>query len=245
MSAYPQILGVYSKNASAKVGAGHTKDTYEQTTYWYVRRVSDDEYELQPLNANNVPSGVRTVLPKGEFVVQHCPEPAYYERNTMPALKSLQKKIAEGEEHFAMGKLDEAEKAFLKALMIDELNVPANLGVGAVYSEKKEFQKVQKVLKILLNCDETFQREQSVRFNTLGMSLRKQGLLDEALNYYLKSLEYNDKDENLHFNLARVYFDKGDPNATMQHLTTCLEINPDLEVARKFMKYCRKMTTEA
>lgn len=240
MSVYPQILGVFAKSTAGVVGAGTTRDSYEQTTYWYARRLGDDLYEVQPLNAAHVPSGVRSQLGKGEFMAQYAPEAAYYERNTLPAMKSLQKKIDEGDAHFAMGRLDEAEKAFLKALMIDELNIPANLGVGAVYSEKKEFQKVKKVLNILLANDETFQEAQRERFNTLGMSLRKQGLLEESLDYYLKALQFNDRDENLHFNLARVYFDMGERQATLHHLDQCLAINPQLEVATKFVKYCKK-----
>lgn len=240
MSLYPQILGVYSLSQSADVGAGHTKDHYAQVTYWYARRVADDEYEVQPLNSNHVPSGMRSLLPKGDFIRQYTPEPSYYERHTQPALRSLGQKIKLGEDAFAEGRLDDAEKAFLKALMIDDKNVPANLGVGAVYSEKKEFQKVKKVLKILLNQDETFKQEQRKSFNILGMSLRKQGMLDEALAYYLKSLEFDNSDENLHFNVARVYFDKGDHAATLEHLQQCLSLNPDLEVAQKFLRYCEK-----
>lgn len=245
MPQYPQILGVYSRNATADVGAGATRDSYQQTTYWYVRRTDDDAYETQPLNANNVPSGIRSVLPKGEFITQFTPEPSYYERNTLPALKSLKKKIEEGEAFFALGRLDDAERAFLKALMIDELNIPANLGAGAVYSEKGDYKKVRKVLGILLNNDETFREEQRERFNTLGMSLRKQGLHDEALKYYLKALEFKMDDENLHFNLARVYFDKGDQMATLEHLERCLQLNPGMEMAQKFMRYCHKNFQDA
>lgn len=243
MATYPQILGVYAMAQTADVGEGGTMGQYDQVTYWYARRLADDEYEVQPLNAHHVPSGMRSVMSKGDFIRQYAPEPAYYERHTQPALRSLAQKIKLGEDAFAKGLLNEAEKAFIKALMIDELNVPANLGVGAVYSEKKEFQKVKKVLKILLNQDETFRREQRARFNTLGMSLRKQGMLDEALNYYLKSLEFDATDENLHFNVARVYFDKGDHAATLEHLQKCLTLNPDLEVARKFLLYCEKHMT--
>lgn len=240
MSLYPQILGVYSRQGKADVGAGATHGSYDQVTYWFARRLDDDLYEIQPLNANHVPSGVKYDKTKQEFHLEFQPEPTYFERHTQPALKSLQRKIAEGEESFAAGDLDKAEKEFLKALMIDELNVPANLGVGAVYSEKQEFQKVHKVCKILMGSDETFEAEQRARFNTMGMSMRKQGMLDDALELYLKALEHDDGDENLHFNLARVYFDKGDRKGTIKHLKQCLELNPDLEVAKKFVRYCKK-----
>ncbi|BBD06886.1 tetratricopeptide repeat protein [Desulfovibrio ferrophilus] len=240
MSIYPQILGVYSQAKEAELGTGSTQGQYDQVTYWYVRRLNDSDYEVQPLNAYHVPSGICTTLAQNDFATQYSPEPTYYEVHTQPALKSLEAKIAKGEEEFAKGNLDEAERSFLKALMIDDLNVPANLGVGAVYTEKKEFDKLKKTLKILLNQDATFAIEQRQRFNTLGMSLRKQGLHEEALAYYLKALENSQEDENLHFNVARVYFEKGDQINTIEHLGKCLAINPDLEVAQKFMRYCEK-----
>ncbi|MBU1003805.1 MAG: hypothetical protein KKE73_14935 [Proteobacteria bacterium] len=240
MSIYPQILGVYSLQQASNVGTGGTQGQYDQVTFWYVRRMNDNDYEVRPLNAYHVPSGVCTTLEQGVFASQYVPEPSFYEIHTQPALKSLEAKIVKGEEEFAKGNLDEAERAFLKALMIDDQNVPANLGVGAVYTEKKEFDKLRKVLKILLNKDETFAAEQRQRFNTLGASLRKQGLHDEALAYYLKALENSQDDENLHFNVARVYFEKGDQMKTIEHLAKCLAINPGLEVAQKFMRHCEK-----
>ncbi|MCK9240776.1 hypothetical protein [Desulfocurvus sp.] len=84
MSAYPQILGVYVRNVTADVGAGTTRGSYDQKTYWYVRRTGDDAFEVQPINANHVPSGLRSVFGKGEFMAAFSPEPAYYERNTLP-----------------------------------------------------------------------------------------------------------------------------------------------------------------
>lgn len=240
MSIYPLIMGVYSLGKKAEIGAGGTTGSYQQVTNWYVRRLDDDVYEVQPLNSNHVPSGVTSKLKKGDFIRQYQPEPDYYKRHTLPALKSLNEKIAAGEKLFDEGKLDDAEKSFLKALMIDESNIPANMGVGAVYSEKKEFQKLRKVLAILMNSDAAFQEEQRNRFNTLGMSLRKQGLHEEALGYYLRALELNKTDENMHFNVARVYYEKGDNTSALKHLKQCLKMNPDLDVAHKFVKHLKK-----
>lgn len=237
---YPLILGVYSLGKASELGTGTTAGSYKQVTYWYARRLGDDEYEVQPLNASHVPSGIKSVKEKGEFIKEYLPEPDYYKRHTLPALKSLNEKIALGERLFEEGKLDDAERSFLKALMIDESNVPANMGAGAVYSEKKEFGKLNKVLKILMNSDEAFQEEQRKQFNTLGMSLRKQGMFEEALGYYLKALEFNKTDENMHFNVARVYYEKGDNKSTLKHLKACLKLNPELEVAHKFVKYLKK-----
>jgi len=240
LAIYPQILGIYSLERKTSIGSGATADQYQQKTYWYVRRMGDDEYEVQPLNKSHVPSGMKSSLAKSEFISGYTPEPKYYEANTLPVLISLKKKIEKGEEYFDKGLLDESEREFLKALMIDELNVEANFGLGTVYCEKKEFRKLKKVMDILLNTDAAFQEEQRQRFNKLGINLRKQGLHEDAIRYYSKSLEYNDSDDHLHFNAARAYFDNGQHDKCLEHLGIALKLNPEFKEAEKFMSYCLK-----
>lgn len=243
-SIYPQTLGVFSRAASASVGAGTTAATRESLTYWFVRRLGDDVWELQPLNQNNVPSGERTSIPKSAFMENYLPEPRFYESKTLPALRTLREKIAQGEEHYAEGRLDAAEKEFAKALMIDDRNVPANLGAGAVWCDKGEMQKVGKVLDLLLGSDETFKAEQRSLFNRFGISLRKKGMFDYAAAYYAKALEMEPRDEHLHFNLARVLFERGDPEGSLGELAIVLGLNPGLEVARKFQAYLNKQVKD-
>jgi len=239
-SIYPQALGVFTRVATGNVGAGTTASARESTTYWFVRRLGDDLWEVQPLNQNHVPSGERKTIPKGTFMENYLPEPRYYETKTLPAMRSLRDKIAKGEEHYAEGRLDQAEKEFVKALMIDVESVPANLGAGSVWLDKGEMQKVAKVLDVLLGSDETFKAEQRALFNRFGISLRKKRLFDYAVAYYSKALETAPRDEHLHFNLARVRFDQGDLAASMAELNRSLEINPQLDVAHKFLTYLNK-----
>ena len=168
-----EILGVYSLQKASDIGIGGTASKKNQLSYWYVRKLGPDRYEVQPLNVHHVPSGLRREIPEMEFLKSYVPEPHYYRTNTVPALKTLARKIAEGERFFADGKLDDAEKQFLKALMVDELNVQANFGIGEVYSEKKDFGKLKKIIDTLLGIDEAFQQEQRGRFNQFGICLRK------------------------------------------------------------------------
>lgn len=237
---YPQILGVFSYKADIDMGTGGSSGKHSGLTYWYARRIADQEYELQPLNGQHVPSGVKTKLAQIEFLSKYTPEPEYYRVNTLPVLNSLYKKIQKGEEYFKLGMLDETEREFVKALMIDDLSVPANFGLGSVYSEKKEYHKLKGVLDLLLNLDETFVEEQQARFNEFGMNLRKNGFLDESIRYYSKALEINGNDDHQHFNLARVYYDKKELDKCVAHLKQALEINPGLVEAQKFLAYCRK-----
>lgn len=240
MSDYPTILGVYSLQIEADLGAGATSGTHHNVTYWYARQLSDKEFEVQPLNAHHVPSGVRSTMTEMDFIKQYTPEPAFYRLHTVPALETLARKVEMGEKAFADGDLDEAEAQFIKALMIDDLNVDANYGLGEVYSEKKEFDKLKKVLNTLLGLDEAFNFEYRQKFNSFGISLRKNGHYDESIRYYEKSLEIVEDDENVYFNLARAFFEKGSLTDSIDHLKQALTINPTFVEAQKFLKYCEK-----
>lgn len=236
---FPKILGIYSSNSEDRTGTGATQRSLKQQIYWYVLQISEERFELQPLNANHVPSGVIKHLDLEEFA-KLTPEPSYYKNITLPVLQSLRDKIERGEKYFEKGMLTAAEKEFLKALKIDELNVRANFGLGEVYAEKHDYEKIRHVIGVLLGLDETFQDEHRKRFNSLGVSLRKNGMVDEAINYYSKALEYNENDENLHFNMARAFLEKMEYVECERHLTRALEISPEFREAKLFQAYLKR-----
>lgn len=245
MNEYPTILGVFSLRKADEVGTGATQAKHAQLTYWYARQVSPAGVELQPLNAYHVPSGIRKPIPLEAFLRTYTPEPRYYEANTVPALRSLTAKIEQGEKFFSMGLLDDAEKAFLKALMIDEMNVPANYGLGDVYTEKKDYLKLRRVLNVLMGLDDAFSGEYRQKLNSFGINLRKQGYLDESIEFFTKALEIRKDDEHIYFNLARVHFDKGETQKCLDILGKATSLNPEFEAARKFIRYCEKMAAAA
>lgn len=239
MADYPIILGVYSLKQESQIGMGDSATKRETVTNWYVRQLDRDRFEVQALNIYHVPSGVKQELEAREFLSRYSPEPQYYKVFTVPALNSLAQKIEKGEELFAAGQMDEAEKAFLKALMIDDVNVKANYALGEVYTEKNDFAKLKKVLNTLLHIDEAFSQEHRDRFNTFGINLRKGKLFDEALNFYTRALELNAMDEHVYFNMARAFYEKNALEACMRHLDIALAVNPRFEEARKFLEFCR------
>jgi tetratricopeptide (TPR) repeat protein len=238
MSGQARILGVYSKTAEVGAGMGATQKKAMQRTYWFVRMLPDDSYELRPLNANHVPAGPASILSKKEFMSAYEPEPDFYIKKTLPFMVSLQKKLEKGEEYFKAGDLDAAEKEFCKALNIDDENPKANVALGAVYSEKCDYAKLKSVMRRVMGNDQIFNEEQRRLFNDFGINLRKSKLLGEAVAYYSKALDLSPRDENLHFNIARAYFDGQELDKCRDHLLRALDINPDFKQARQFLEYC-------
>ncbi|MBF0482908.1 MAG: tetratricopeptide repeat protein [Desulfovibrionaceae bacterium] len=237
---YPRILGVYSYRKSEDIGTGLTQKSHQSVTYWFVRRLDDDRYELQPLNTNHVPSGIVTIVGSGEFAKCYFPETDYYNRYTVPALKTLKAKLDRGEECYSKGDLEQAEKEFLKAVMVDESNASANLGLGSVYCDKGDYNKVKKVLAVILNNDAAFREEQRHQFNSFGIGLRKGGLFTEAITYYQTALKGNPDDEHLLFNMARACLEAGDTQAASESIARALEINPDFTEAKKLQTFLAK-----
>ncbi|MEF3698762.1 tetratricopeptide repeat protein [Desulfolutivibrio sp.] len=239
MSDQFRVLGIYSLTKSTEVGVGGTAKGYEQKTYWFVRRLPDDTYEVQPLNANHLPSGIKRILSKGEFLAGYAPEPGYYEKKTLPHVQSLKKKLAQGEEALCAGNLDDAEKMFCKALLLDEDNPTANMALGEVYCRKQEHKRLEAVLRRILNLDEVFKEEQRHVFNSFGISLRKEKYFAEAIRYYRRAIEFNPTDENLHFNAARAYFEAGELTLCVEHLEQALRLRPEFAEAAEFLRYLK------
>ena len=240
MSQEMKVLGVYSQNIKTRIGAGTTSQKSEHKTYHYVIRVGYSKYHVQPLNEQDIPSGMVTVISEKDFIAQYSPELYYYQRKTLPALKTLQTKIAKGEEAFENGKLDDAEHAFAGALILDPENPKANLGMGTVQCTKENYDKLTEIIQVLLNLDAVFLEEQRQEFNLFAIVLRKSKRYNEALTFYKKALEIYPEDENLHFNIARAYFDTEDKDNALSHIEKALEINPELESAMLFKKYLLK-----
>jgi tetratricopeptide (TPR) repeat protein len=244
MPEYPIVLGVYSHRVLTEVGTGTTRAEHQKLTYWFARQIGDENFDIQPLNIYHVPSGLRDFIKSDKFLAEYVPEPGYYQANTVPALKSLYEKVSKGEEFLQEGRLDAAEKEFVKALMIDENNVEANYGLGEVYTEKNEMEKLVKVLRVLMGLEDAFAVEHRERLNAFGVRLRKNGHFDQAIAFLEKALEINPSDDHVLFNLARVHFDKKDLDNCKLRLSQALALNPGFAEARKFLSYCEKLAVQ-
>ncbi len=235
------IKGLFSTQTISKVGTGVTQRKTVQKMYWYATEKENGDIEIQPLNFNNVPAGEKKTVTRDEFLDNYTPEPEMYTKTVYPKMRELTKTIALADRHRQNGESYSAEHEYSKALNIDEENIKANFGLGLTYLDRGDKQKGTDILERLVKLDAAFDKEHKHLFNEFGISLRKNELLDESLNYYQRAEKLaSSKDENLYYNMARVYFDKKEMKMVGECLKKALQINKDMEAAQKFLAYMKK-----
>ncbi len=240
----PKIKGVFSCHTESTVGTGTTVRKNISRSYWYAEQM-DGEGEpvvmVQPLNSNDIPSGPKESIVLQDFLERYDPEVEFYQKDVYPKMRELDKTLKRAENQRDLGAYYSAEHEFGEALQVDEENVRANFGLGLTFMERGEPAKAQNLFERLVGLDAAFAPEHKHLFNEFGMNLRKSKLLDQAVDYYVRALEMATvPDENLHYNLARAYFDRGDREQAVDHLTKALEFNPHFKEAKTFLAYLQK-----
>jgi tetratricopeptide (TPR) repeat protein len=232
-----RIKGVFSTQSVQKVGTGTTVRKTIQKTFWMVDELESGAIQIQPLNVNYVPSGPKRKIAKEDLLEKFSPEPEFYVSNVFPAIKDLEKTVDKGDEHRKKGELFSAEHEFQRALAVDVDNVRANFGLGLTYLERGEAKKADNIFERLVKLEAAFEPEHKHLFNDFGINLRKNKMYDQALIYYQRALELSQADENLHYNIARCYFEQDQTGKAVEHLKKALQMNPELEAAKAFLQW--------
>lgn len=237
------ISGVFSTQTVNKVGTGTTQRKMIQKAYWFAQQINgegESVVEVQPLNTNNVPSGPKEIVVLSDFLARYNPELEYYQQEVFPKMKELDTTLKRAEEQRDQGALYSAEFEYGAALEFDEFNVRANFGLGLTFMERGEASKAADIFERVVGLEAAFTPEHKHLFNEFGINLRKSKLLDQAVEYYTRALEITENDENLYYNLARAYFERGDQQDCIEQLGKALEINPNFAEAKQFMEYIEK-----
>jgi tetratricopeptide (TPR) repeat protein len=234
---HDKIKGVFSTQAVQKVGTGTTTRKTIQKMYWFVEEMPDGLLELQPLNTNFIPSGPKRKILMEELLEKFSPEPEFYVSTVYPKMRELNMTIVKGERHREKGEIFSAELEFGQALSVDEENVRANFGLGLTYLDRGEANKANDIFERLVKLDASFEQEHKHLFNEFGINLRKNKMLEQALDYYLKAENLAEADENLMYNIARAFFDKKDMEQCLAYLKKSLALNPEFNEGRRFIQY--------
>lgn len=233
----PTVLGVYSLRQMAELGSGVTMVEHKNVTYWYVRQMSENLVEVQPLTVEGLPSGIIKKVGMKQFIKAYTPEPLYYNEHAVPMVSSLAAKLLEAGEDASLSMLDTQELDALKALLCEPLVQPDYSHPGYEQAHQSMMETITGLLETLTCRGVEARREHCVRFNHFGVALRKDGLLDESIEFFNKALTIEPGDENLYFNMARVLYDKGDLRECGQALQKALSLNPAFGEADRFARF--------
>ncbi|WP_320172993.1 tetratricopeptide repeat protein [Maridesulfovibrio sp.] len=212
--------------------------------FWLASKLDDESFELLLLNENWVPSGDPKVISSGEFAAHYTLELDSYQQHVRPAMEQQDNRLSRGEAHREQGEFYSAEMEYADALAVDEKNVRATFGLGLTYLEKGDVERAQEVFAKVLQLKSAFKTEHKHMFNDFGISMRKNGMYREALQYYNRGVDLDSADENLFFNIARTHYEAGDWENCFRYLTMCLEKNRGVQEAQKFCHYLIKKTEE-
>jgi len=129
------------------------------------------------------------------------------------------------------GDVEQAEKAFEKAVEAEPNNPDIKTNIGEIFLERGHAEKAAIVFKDSLN-----QKEDVHIYNRLGIALRRKGKVSEAIKEYHKALKLDQNDEGLHYNIGRAYIEVNNKPKAVHHFKKALGINPNFKDAQVILK---------
>lgn len=232
-----RIRGVFSSQEVRKVGTGTTTRKTVQKVFWFVDQDESSTINIQPLNTNYVPTGSKRPITMEELLQKYSPEPEFYVQSVFPRMQELEDSIQRGDTHRDRSETFSAEHEYSNALTLDEENVRANFGIGLTYLARGETDKAENIFERLVNLEAAFKEEHKHLFNDFGISLRKNKMFSQSVDYYRRALELTKADENLHINIARALMEEKDYTGCTTHLLEALRLSPGNETACKFLEW--------
>lgn len=227
-----KIQGVFFEESTITLGTGHTQKTQKMKNYCNAEQIDDEKVKLSFLGNEGKPTGIVIELPYDEFLRRYTLDPNYRVKTKEEA--EHDRHVAIAEKHRTRGENYSAEFEYTNALKIDPDSIKANFGIGTLYMEMGDTSKAKEVFKKLSEVEAIFEEENKHLFNEFGIELRKANMVDEALANYKKAITISPEDEHLHFNVARLYYDKKKLDKAIEWLSKALKINPHFMDARNF-----------
>jgi len=228
---------IVSDRQPAKLGAGGTATAEDSCVYYYAEKTGPELVSLQLTTPHFLPTGDKKSVPIAEFLRRYRPEPLLYFNKALPAMEALQHTLSKAESHLKNNRLDKAEATFKEALSLDKDNIKAVFGLGITYVSGGNTENAGEIFDKIMSLELAFSPEYTNMFNEFGIKMRKVGMLDKALAYFRKALEFNAQDENLYFNLARVYYERKDDAKVLGCLDKALELAPGFLEAQKMKRF--------
>ncbi len=226
----PKILGVYESVKSDNLGTGTTRKQQEARIYWFAAQVPGGEIACQPLNDAYFPSAFVQKVGREEFLKEYRLAPDIYENHLAGVVASLREALLGMETAEGLPEFSHEQSVLLKGLVAF-----LHVRPGGPLNDKDVFA-VRAMLDAMRQARDVVLEYQRM-ITGAAIDLRKERRFDLAVEYYERALELDAQNDHIMFNLARVYFEMGRVNDARDMLFRALESNPELEVARRFLRY--------
>ena len=119
-------------------------------------------------------------------------------------------------------KQEEIRKKIEQAIVfIDQENLPSALEII------KESEEIREAV--------------ALHYNDTGMQYRATKSYNEAIKNYSRALLISPEDENLHYNMARAYFEEGKRDKAEEFLDKAMKLNPEFKEAKVLYEYLMKL----
>ena len=239
-----KIKGVFKLKKESTIGIVHTLKKVVGNIFCIAGQIDSEEVEIRYLGANHEPIDDVEKIPLKTFISNFTFQPYYFEQKEAEKEKKIVKHCVVAEDHAARKEFHSAEYEFKMALKIDEESLRANFGIGNVYFEMGEKEKAKEIFRKVATIDAMFEEKNKHFFNRCGIQLRKQEMYDEAINYYEKAIRISSKDENLLFNLARSYSEKGNQEMAKESIYKALTLNADFKEGKSLLAIVEQKMNE-
>lgn len=146
--------------------------------------------------------------------------------------EEIVEKVSKDEEAAEAQRID-AEKITLKKREEDQQIIAE----AVKFINEGNLPEAQKII----GASEAIRDGVILHFNDKGIAARAEKKFTEAVQCYTKALSVSPRDENLHYNVGRAFFEEGDRDKAEDYLAKALKINPEFKEGKLFHEYLLKV----
>jgi tetratricopeptide (TPR) repeat protein len=209
---------VFSAATPVRMGMGVNSRTHESLAFRFVEQTGEDDFTSRLLSDRHLPIGEAELITLNDLIEDYSPELAYFEEQVIPAM-------------LERGTPEDAQASSIDGRVFNGL-----FGLGLVYLEHGEPGRAAALFSDLARIGADFEGRDQFLFNDFGIVLRKCGLFDLAIAFFLRALEYVRDDENLFYNLARAHYENGDWTRSLDYLIQSHKFDPALTVTNDLLE---------
>jgi len=236
MAESPSERIIYLQRSQVSLGLGETSRDMVFENYYQAEFLEDGRVRLALLDNDDNATGLIETVTKQTLESDYQLALDYFETRPDPKKRAVEKKLAVGRGHLEKEEYNSAEYEFDGVIKMDQKQVEAHLGKGQSLVGQGDIEGAKEVFASLAKIDELYDQKNKHIFNTFGITLRGTGLHDQAIAAFAKALKLDPGDENLYYNMARAYYEKGDPIRSERLLKKTLGLNNNHPQAQNLLK---------